>query len=258
MAKRYSEPHQPRPLPGLLDHERKALERWRRGYERGAKDAPPPPWVHTDEADEADALASFVALAPARRSRSGEAEWWLVRGVLRRSAEGPPLLTRVSVEHWKDPEAEVTGIAMRDLNFGAIRESACASLAFQPVIFKIGEKVAQQGGYNVFRLAGWNEQWAQAAAAEAERPLRRGRKGYPKEHYHRIALRYLDLIGSGRRDVLKALAAEEEKRLGRAVPRETVRDWVRKATELGFLAPGKQGRASARPGPNLKPKEKDG
>jgi hypothetical protein len=85
---------------------------------------------------------------------------------------------------------------------------------------------------------------------------RPGRRAKPTEHYRRIALRYLELLKQGQRHVLKALAAEESEREGRAVPRETVRDWVRKATKLGYLTPGIQGRASARPGPELYRKEK--
>jgi hypothetical protein len=51
--------------------------------------------------------------------------------------------------------------------------------------------------------------------------------------------------------VLKVLAAEESERADRIIPRETIRDWVRKATRLEYLAPGSPGRAEARPGPRL-------
>jgi hypothetical protein len=109
---------------------------------------------------------------------------------------------------------------------------------------------------------GWNvtvedvEHTKKLAAAAAQRPLNRGRHGYPDDHYRRIALRYLKLVEE-RRDVLVALAQEESEGLGRDVPRETVRDWVRRATELGFLLPGTPGRASKRPGPNLYRKDDD-
>jgi hypothetical protein len=73
------------------------------------------------------------------------------------------------------------------------------------------------------------------------------RRPLAHDHYRRIALRYLEILEE-RRDVLVALAQEE------SVPRETIRDWVRKATELGFLGPGTPGRAEQRPGPNLYPK----
>jgi hypothetical protein len=239
-------PDEPRPVPQLEHREREDLERRRRGYLNHAADMPPPPWVLADEpeADEEGSLASFVALAPARASRTGDVEWWLVRGVLRRSDEGPPGLARVAVEHFDDPNAEVTPTTMRDLNFGTIREQACHALAFAEVIHDVHLK--GRGGWTRH-----DDAWVRKVAEEAKRPLRRGRKGYPNEHYRWIAVRYLEIVGTGRRDVLKALATEEEARLGRPVPRETVRDWVRKATELGYLAPGKRGRASARPGPNL-------
>jgi hypothetical protein len=255
VAKDYSEPHEARPLPALLHHERRELMRRRRAHERGAPESEAPPWVLADEADEDDALASFVALTLAKRSRSGEHEPWLVRGVLRRSAEGPPMLSRASVEHFDNPEVEVTSTAMRDINFGTIRERACGALALKQDVFDAVTKTEGLAADELAALVGWNEQWIRDVAAEAQRvPLRRGRPGYPEEHYRWIALRYLALIKEGRRDVLKALAAEEGRRLSREVPRETVRDWVRKATELKFLAPGKQGRASARPGPDLYPR----
>jgi acyl-CoA reductase-like NAD-dependent aldehyde dehydrogenase len=104
--------------------------------------------------------------------------------------------------------------------------------------------MAEAGGWNVTVE---DVERAEQAAKQATKPAR-GRRAKPREHYQRIALRYLDLA-SRRRDVLVALADEE------GVPRETVRDWVRKATKLGFLAPGRPGRAETRRGPMLNPKE---
>jgi hypothetical protein len=104
---------------------------------------------------------------------------------------------------------------------------------------------------------GWNikpeqKRWARRVSAEAKKkPLTRGRKGYPHEHYRRIALRAVELFGEGHRDVLARLTDEEGK------PYQTVRDWIHRARSLGFLAPTKQGRADFRPGPNLYPKEKE-
>ena len=59
--------------------------------------------------------------------------------------------------------------------------------------------------------------------------LRRGRRGYPDDHYRRIALAYLDLQRQGvSRGIQKRLAEQE----GR--PWQTIRDWLRIATEKGF------------------------
>lgn len=83
--------------------------------------------------------------------------------------------------------------------------------------------------------------------------LKRGRTGYPDDHYRRIALAYLDLLAMGnRRGILNKLAEQETNRLARYVPRETVRTWVRRARELQFLTAGEPGRAGAEPGPRLR------
>jgi hypothetical protein len=82
--------------------------------------------------------------------------------------------------------------------------------------------------------------------------LKRGRKGYPDDHYRRIAFAYLDLLKQGiSRGILRSLATQEGKRAGRAVPVETVRDWVHQARLRGFLTKGSPGRAGGAPGPRL-------
>lgn len=87
---------------------------------------------------------------------------------------------------------------------------------------------------------------ALADLADGSAP-KQGRKGYPDDHYRRIALRYLHLVNDKRvtRGVLNLLAAEEER------PMETVRTWIHQARKRGFLSPGEQGRAGAMPGPRL-------
>ena len=98
------------------------------------------------------------------------------------------------------------------------------------------------------------KRWARRASAAAKKPLKRGRQGYGDDHSHRIAERSIKLFDKGRRrDVVKALAGEEKR------PEGTIRDWIRKARELGVLEPAsKQGSADFRPGPNYRNEESDG
>jgi hypothetical protein len=176
---------------------------------------------------------------------------WLISGVLRRTEEGPPILSELSVEPGSEDVVEVTGTVLRGIPVAIIRERV---LGWPGPIAKTREIMAATGGWNV--TAEDVKRAKRVAAAAARQPLNRGRRGYPHDHYRRIALRYLALLEE-RRDVLVGLAQEESDLLGKAVPRETVRDWVRRATELGFLVPGTPGRASNRPGPNLYKKEED-
>jgi len=86
-----------------------------------------------------------------------------------------------------------------------------------------------------------------AGAAASSEP-KRGRIGYPDEHYRRIALRYLQLVNGQppvTRGVLGVMAAEENR------PMETVRTWIHQARKRGFLSSGERGRAGGMPGPRL-------
>jgi hypothetical protein len=82
-------------------------------------------------------------------------------------------------------------------------------------------------------------------------PTRPGRKGFAVSYYRWLALEYLELqdkVSRGIRDVLADRASHRE---GRKITSENIRDALHKATELGFLLPGTQGRAGRLPGPNL-------
>lgn len=168
-------------------------------------------------------------------------EPWLVRAVIRGSTAGPPVLARVAVEHFRDLGREVTGAILRDLRLGEIRDRALIRL--------------RERGTNLAAMSFVPESW-RTAAREAGEKAGRGRiavgprGAYPAEHYWHIAERYLALVATGRRDVLNALSEEESKRLGEPIGRERIRDWVRKATRLGFLAPGQPGTVGRRPGTN--------
>lgn len=184
----------------------------------------PPPWVVTPPGEKT-VLGVYLA-APSPTSTE---EPWLVHGVLR-ELDGALALTRVTVEHAVEPTIEVTGHVMRRLPLATIRDQA--------MVWRQSRKI---GGPVIASVFG-----------PKKVALKRGRHGYPDEHYERIAWRAIELAGEGRRDVIRALAKEEKR------PYHTVRDWITKARERELLAPVKQGRTDFRPGPNLKRKESDG
>jgi hypothetical protein len=230
------------PLPPLTDHERSYLRGlWKAHSEKRGKLTPP--WIvarqFIDPEDE-KVIAAVFAVQPVAE------EPWLIRGVLRTS-EGAPTLARVSVEHFADPAVEVTSAVLHRIPAATIRDGARAWLRPQAMHADVFEKT----GWNVTAA---QKRWARRVSAEArKKPLTRGRKGYPREHYQRIALRAVELFADGHRDVLAQLAAEERK------PYSTVRDWIYRARSpaLRFLEPTKQGRADFRPGPNLYRRDAD-
>jgi hypothetical protein len=174
-------------------------------------------------------------------------EPWLVRGVLRRSRLGPPMLRRVAVEPFLvDPPWEVTGEVVRSLNFASIRNEALTRLSALTTVHAITSKTSG--------VSAWSSQQIEAVERAAANPPKASgpSRGYPIDHFRRIAIRYLELVAEGRRDVAKALAEEE------GIKRETARGWLRKATTLGMLGPGRPGHAGREPGPNLyRTEEKD-
>jgi hypothetical protein len=88
-------------------------------------------------------------------------------------------------------------------------------------------------------------------ARYAPRP-RPGRPGYPDEHYRFIAIRYITLAREGRsRGIRGLLAAEMSGRLGVHIAENTIGEWLHRARELGFLAPGQRGKVVSEPGPRL-------
>jgi hypothetical protein len=202
-----------------------------RAYARGSKRVEPPPWVIAEPAKRA--LAGIVAV------HIIDGEPWLIRGKLQSAEAGPPILTRLSVEHY-DTDVEVTGHVLRGLPAGEIRRKALEWLRPQLTIKTVlGATPAQK-------------RWAKRVTEQAKRaPLKRGRQGYPDNHYRRIAIRCVELHNAGTHNVTGTLALE----LGK--PYQTVRDWIRTARQRGFLMPGRQGATDFRPGPNLYRKEKD-
>jgi hypothetical protein len=240
MFRRYEE-RLSSPLPSLTSHEHATLgQRWR-AYKRKRARRDPLIWVSARmliDPDDPDVLAAVVALVAV----AGEP--WLVRGVLRAS-EGAAGLTRVGIQHFTDAGAEVTSTVWKAIPVSTIRSRALAWLEPQEIIADV---LGEQGDWGIGEDRAL---WARRVSAEArKKPLTRGRSGYPPEHYRRIALRAVELHKEGERDVVRRVAAEEQR------PYATVRHWIQRAREHGFLAKAaKQGRREFLPGPDLYPKE---
>jgi hypothetical protein len=227
------------PVPPLPDHHMEELL----AAVGDPTNSVPSPWVLAGEFEEPGDAAVFGAVYAVQMLKD---EPWLIRGVLRSGGLAGPALVRVTVEHFTEPAREVTGSVIRDINFGQIRDAALAYLGPRADFIKIMADAGVQLPYDSSRV-----QAIEKASAEATKAPSRSRRIRSVDDYRRLAVRYLELVAEGRRDVLKALADEE------GVRRETVRGRLRKATELGMLGPGKQGRAGREPGPNLHRKEQD-
>jgi hypothetical protein len=90
----------------------------------------------------------------------------------------------------------------------------------------------------------------------ADQPLKRGRSGYPEDHYRRVALIYLELLAEGvHQGILAAVGDRMATEMSESQPRpvQTVRTWIYQARRRGFLTGGERGRAAALPGPRLDP-----
>lgn len=261
-------PSEQRPVPALpsskRDELRWAAAVWRRCGPEAVSE--PPPWVlvkrldaeRDDEptaavfADGAVIAAVFAVhlIAPSKHARP---EPWLIRAVLRATKRGPVILARVAVEHLTKGDAEVTGMVLRGVPLARIRDLAQARLGMAAYVVQM---IADEPGWHVTPE---EVEWARRAAREAAKlPLRRGRKGYPPDHYRGVALRAIELANAERRDVIEALREEEAKRLGKYVAYDTIKRQVERARkDFGFLAPTTRGRANFQPGPNLYRKEKE-
>lgn len=212
------------------------------------------PEVTVVSRDKPPVFARFSATLPAEDlgipGEHGE-RFAAIHGDLAISADGGIVVRRLTIEAHNpgEPEFEVTSATLRRIPLAAIRDRALRDLRERPEEFQR----AQRFGLQLMTLE--QEEAARRAALAAGQPTARpGRAGYGPDHYRHIAIAYLDLLAAGRgRGILNELAASETKRLGRPVPRETVRDWVKGARKRGFLTGAHPGRAGAQPGPNLDP-----
>jgi len=200
------------------------------------------PEVTVRPARKASAVADFFAV-----DEIGD-RFVQVDGELVVSSGGTAAIRSLTVKPYNPREDfEITSTMLRQVRVAEIRRRALRAIFERRDDFE----AAQRFGWP---LPDETETRALEEAVEAaELPEKRpGRTGYPADHYRRIALAYLSLLEQGYgRGVLKLLAEAESKRLGRKVPRETVRDWVRGARKRGFLTGGRQGRAGAQAGPKL-------
>lgn len=218
-----------RPLPEPSDHAWGEL----RHTVDSQDESVPSPWVlaepFTDPADDSVFGAAFAV-------QIVDGEPWYVRGVLREVPAKAPVMSRIAVEHFDEPAREPSGNVLRRITFGAIRDEALAELVRRGRSFTAMTRLTTPS-----EAAGAREVAAIAGRARPRGP----HGGYSPEHYRGIAQRYLELVSGGRRDPVKALCEESD------TERETMRDWIRKATRMGYLAAGQPGVAGRAPGPKL-------
>lgn len=161
---------------------------------------------------------------------------WLVRGALELGAESHLVeLRQIVIEPWLH-DGEVSTALLRKFKPAAIRDRGMARL-------RSHEATRQE-----IRGIDW---WWQGEDFDLREQLvstdgrKRGRPALPASHYEDVAEAYLDLYERGVPNVLVTLATRYGK------PRETVRDWVRRTRELGYLSGGSPGKAGAVAGPAL-------
>jgi hypothetical protein len=77
---------------------------------------------------------------------------------------------------------------------------------------------------------------------------RRGRRGNPPEFYRAFALEALEV--QVEKGITRGLRGELAKRRHQSIG--TIRDWLRRCRDLGFLAEAEWGKAGVSPGPNLR------
>lgn len=168
----------------------------------------------------------------------------IVTGRLAYNTSGEPVIRDLAVEpdYLSEPDdalgSGIVGGSLRALQLASIREQALARLAVEPELIEFSEEVG-------WGTAASEEVAAARRAADAASKGKQGRR-YPDEHYERVARLYLRLVAAGKR---KGVHAEIARRYN--VKPERIRDWVHRATKLGYLEPGRQGAAGARPGPRL-------
>lgn len=192
---------------------------------------------HADavEPDEVEIRLGEDGLTLEARSPDG---WWHCQAAIRVDSNNRLFLGDLSIKPWPgsgtDPRPMSTD-ALRGLPLG--RWLAVAH----------GQLSSEDRWSNTFESTATGRASARrTASAYREVKLERGPRGFPAEHYRRIARAYLKLQEQGvSRGIIRQLAEQE----GR--PWQTIRDWVHRATELEFLSAGVPGRAGRTAGPKL-------
>jgi hypothetical protein len=149
----------------------------------------------------------------------------------------------VTIEPWGDDDIEVTGTLLRELHLAAIRDEAVR-------YFLWAGEPRMQYDPKVRRFQFFPDETEArrdvVATARAE-TRRRGRPGYPDAFFQDIAQQLLHVCETIEgRDMYGPLSEQYQ------VPRDTMRSWVRRATQKGFLLPGEPGRTGRQPGPRLR------
>lgn len=199
------------------------------------KDMPRPPWaicerLDCEKGDVAIGILAVDFLSLPRSTRS--ADPWLIRA----RALGTPLeIVELSVQHLTAPATSVTGEVLRAVRPGELLEAAvrwARSRSSMQRAFKIlGDQPSPE-----------DIRWAQDAAGAVDRH---------HERYRLVAIEAVELYDAGERRVVQRLADIH------GVSLTNMREQVRQARRLGYLAPGRRGRQSFRLGHRLRP-EHDG
>jgi hypothetical protein len=226
---RYSE------TPLLKQHERQEFADTLAAYRRDPSEVLDPPWVIPRRLSAREARkygefrATVAAFAVYLDQKDGEP--WLVRTVLRTTAEST-IVAPVSVEHFESPTTkEVTGAVLRNVPVAAMRRDAVSYDLVGPVVDAALEIV------------------------RGEKP-RRGRPGPPDDYFVQLAYEALtkrrhDEVGTSPREQLRRRA---EKLLGRPLPADTLKAHLAECAKRGLLAGGTRGRHYTS-GPELPTKE---
>lgn len=154
------------------------------------------------------------------------------------------------------PADAARGIACRfDWDGGDLRATGDVSRGEQGLVITRVEITASAPAgitHGLFRQAPLGDvlraanTWLRPTAPATDYVIPSGRVLVTEDLLRHVALAYLDESGPGKdRAVLQRL----ETRFGR--PMGTVRGWVQRAREDGWLGPGIQGRMGAEPGPRL-------
>jgi hypothetical protein len=137
------------------------------------------------------------------------------------------------------PAECITPDALRRVPVGRLLESVRREVLAQEVF----DRLAPDFGIRVREEQ--RRYHRRAARALRGKTLRRGRPRLGDEHFRRVAEVALQLQSEGRSSLRHAIAEEFR------VSEGTVRDWTRRARELEWLAPSRQGVRGVMPGPRL-------
>lgn len=191
---------------------------------------------------------------PEFEARSPDGRWYC-KGFLERDDSGRFLLRRVEIEPWT-PGVNVDTNALRSLPLGRWVAQVAAMVSDEDLWGQTGLTPIAGGVAMLGRPLSETEAGRQlakrVAAANRGIKLRRGRSGYPDAHYRRIALSYLEVQGNGappggiRAELTRLENARRARSHQPQIQPETMRDWINRAGELGFLTTGRNRAAGPR------------